>query len=96
MPRNQTEDATINDVVAHIVLTKRGAFARCGRCGSPLVKITNTSQIVLIGYTFDGRIWCETADRRATRAGPKGGGHWPNLGGRPATRATQRLWPLRE
>jgi len=67
MPRNQTEDATINDVVAHIVLTKRGAFARCGRCGSPLVKITNTSQIVLIGYTFDGRIWCETADRRARR-----------------------------
>jgi hypothetical protein len=67
MPRNQNEDATNDDVVARVVLTKRGAFARCCRCGSSLVEITNISQIVPIGYTFDGRVWSETVDRRTRR-----------------------------
>ena len=66
MPRNQHED-----VVAHVVWTKRGAFARCGHCGSPLVEITNISEIVPLGYTFDGRVWSETADRRARREGDR-------------------------
>ena len=67
MPRNKNEDAANDDFIARVVWTKRGAFARCGRCGLPLVEITNISEIVPIGYTFDGRVWRETADRRARR-----------------------------
>jgi hypothetical protein len=71
MPRDSQEVAVEPDATARIVRVvddKRSpdGLAKCGRCGAPLLRVGLT-EISPRGYTFDGQVWHETADRRARR-----------------------------